>query len=63
MIRPKEFTFTSKVATQDRKKDSEKRGNIPKHGSVKQSICSYPRSRTKVSIFIPYSSKANISDL
>ena len=34
MIRPKEFTFTSKVATQDRKKDSEKRRNIPKHGSI-----------------------------
>lgn len=34
MIRPKEFTFTSKVATQDRKKDLEKRRNIPKHGSV-----------------------------
>ena len=34
MIRTKEFTFTSKVATQDRKKDSEKRRNIPKHGSI-----------------------------
>ena len=64
MIRPKEFPFTSKVATQDRKKDSEKRRNMPKHGSINSL---YALAQGQVLrfqlIFIPYPAKANISVL